>query len=387
MAFYKTIMISCILINALLPALLVSASTNSNGQKSVVQQKVAVADIALAIDQSASIRDHYRQELDFAKKFVNSFPVGANETRFALVQFSFANMTRVRLPWSEGTDRAKILSTLDSMEKDALGAGTDFARALQVAYEQVCTASAGDRPEVPNVLVMVTDGFFNNPWERKQSTDIAAKLRDSGVLLYAIQVKTDPSLPVGQGPVDDLTLLTGNRSRVFAVENFEKLTNELLGRITQQISVEYGDCVYEYVPVGACYTSSAGKCVSDGELKIERPAQAQGQQCPTVNRTQIDCQHSDGCRGTGNEQNTINPLPFNAEKDTAPVETAGSKLPFWAIVVLAAVGGLILLLMVLAIIVARTPRWRAIFTPSKPRKPQLPGNMDDSHSSSASSGV
>ncbi len=111
---------------------LISCLSNADTQKNLIQEKVAVADIALVIDQSGSIRDHYKDELDFAKKFVNSFPIGINQTRFALTQFSLANMTKVRLPWSEGTSKEKVISTLDDMEHDILGPGTDFARALQV---------------------------------------------------------------------------------------------------------------------------------------------------------------------------------------------------------------------------------------------------------------
>ncbi len=87
----------------------------------------------------------------------------------------------------------------------------------------------GDRPDVPNVIVLVTDGFFNNPWERKQSAEWASKLRDSGALVYAIQVQTDPLISVGDQLFTDLTLLTGNRSRVFFCGKLGKANQRTVG--------------------------------------------------------------------------------------------------------------------------------------------------------------
>ncbi len=155
------------------------------------------------------------------------------------------------------------------------------------------------------------------------------------------------------------------------MENWEKLTNELLDRITKQIVVEYDNCLYEYIPIGSCYQDQNGKCIVDADLKIERPArQPYGQACPNTNRTQIDCQHLDGCPTAGADGNTISPLTAHAEKAirSEDQQSAAAVLPFWAVILMACIGGLILLVIIVSIIVLRTPRWRAIFTPSKPRK-------------------
>lgn len=266
--------------------------TNAQGvlRASVVRERAPIADIALIIDQSGSIGAiHYEEEIEFAKQFVAAFPIGADRTRFALIEFSLPNMTRVRLNWQNGTSLQAVQKTLDEMRLSQLGTGTDFAKALTVALEQLQRTDAGDRPEAPNVAVLITDGYLNSRYERTPAFAAAQRLRNSGTLLYAIHVKLDPK--IHRAPIEDLTEMTGNRSRVFAVDDFKRLTDEVLSQITQQITDEYQDCVYEYEPVGLCYReSSSSPCIQDSSLKVIRQAQPPyGNPCPSIDVKQIEC--------------------------------------------------------------------------------------------------
>lgn len=409
-------------------------SAPTGAQKtSVVKEQAPIADIALIIDQSSSIGSGpYEEEIDFALQFVSSFPISADRTRFALIEFSTPQKTRVRLDWQNGTSLDAVQTTLNAMRHAELGTATDFTRALTVALDQLQKPEAGDRPEAPNVVVLITDGYFNSVPEKVQAFAAAHRLRNTGTLLYAIHVKLDPK--IHRAPIDDLTEITANRSRVFAVNDFRRLTNELLSQITRQIFEEYQDCVFEYEPAGLCYLAApqSSDCIQDASLKVIRdPQPPHGKACPLAKEKQIPCSLgscqdsceqwawgpweeciSDNCGLNGTKlrhregqppyPKLITTCMLNESKACTSRElesllcpgngvaeqirgagVGGGNLPVWGIILIALICVVVIAAVITGVILYRSPRWRMVFIPTKPRKNQLPGNTSDTESTAS----
>ncbi|KAL7408114.1 hypothetical protein ABVT39_018573 [Epinephelus coioides] len=142
--------------------------------------KSGPVDLVFLIDSSRSVRPH---EFETMRKFMidilNTLDIGLNATRVGVVQYS----SQVRSEFS-----LKTHAKLDTMVKGInqiipLAQGTMTGLAIRYVMNVAFTAEAGDRPKVPNVAVIVTDG---RPQDRV--AEVAAEAREKGIEIYAVGV-------------------------------------------------------------------------------------------------------------------------------------------------------------------------------------------------------
>ncbi|XP_008284514.1 matrilin-4 isoform X2 [Stegastes partitus] len=142
--------------------------------------KSGPVDLVFLIDSSRSVRPH---EFETMRKFMidilNTLDIGLNATRVGVVQYS----SQVRSEFS-----LKAHAKLESMVKGInqiipLAQGTMTGLAIKYVMTEAFTAEAGDRPKVPNVAVIVTDG---RPQDRV--AEVAAEAREKGIEIYAVGV-------------------------------------------------------------------------------------------------------------------------------------------------------------------------------------------------------
>ncbi|XP_047439549.1 matrilin-4 isoform X4 [Mugil cephalus] len=142
--------------------------------------KSGPVDLVFLIDSSRSVRPH---EFETMRKFMidilNTLDIGLNATRVGVVQYS----SQVRSEFS-----LKAHAKLDSMVKGInqiipLAQGTMTGLAIRYVMNEAFTPEAGDRPKVPNVAVIVTDG---RPQDRV--AEVAAEAREKGIEIYAVGV-------------------------------------------------------------------------------------------------------------------------------------------------------------------------------------------------------
>nr|XP_046241032.1 matrilin-4 isoform X3 [Scatophagus argus] len=142
--------------------------------------KSGPVDLVFLIDSSRSVRPH---EFETMRKFMidilDTLDIGLNATRVGVVQYS----SQVRTEFS-----LKTHAKLDAMVKGInqiipLAQGTMTGLAIKYVMNVAFTAEAGDRPKVPNVAVIVTDG---RPQDRV--AEVAAEARDKGIEIYAVGV-------------------------------------------------------------------------------------------------------------------------------------------------------------------------------------------------------
>merc|ERR1719419_415314 len=110
---------------------------------------------------------------------LDTLDIGLNATRVGVVQYS----SQVRSEFS-----LKTHSKLDTMVKGInqiipLAQGTMTGLAIKYVMNSAFTAEEGDRPKVPNVAVIVTDG---RPQDRV--AEVAAEAREKGIEIYAVGV-------------------------------------------------------------------------------------------------------------------------------------------------------------------------------------------------------
>ncbi|XP_043978502.1 matrilin-4 isoform X4 [Gambusia affinis] len=142
--------------------------------------KSGPVDLVFLIDSSRSVRPH---EFETMRKFLidilNTLDIGLDTTRVGVVQYS----SQVRSEFS-----LKTHSNLENMVKAIneivpLAQGTMTGLAIRYLMNEAFSPGQGDRPKVPNVAVIVTDG---RPQDRV--AEVAAEAREKGIEIYAVGV-------------------------------------------------------------------------------------------------------------------------------------------------------------------------------------------------------
>uniref|UniRef100_A0A8C4PYS6 Uncharacterized protein n=1 Tax=Eptatretus burgeri TaxID=7764 RepID=A0A8C4PYS6_EPTBU len=141
----------------------------------------SIADIVMLVDGSWSIgRENFQLIRDFLRKLVEAFDVGADLTRFGIVQYS----TDPRTEWDLHTYSTKEDVLFEIEELPYKGGNTLTGAALMHVLETNLIEASGARPGLPKVVVLITDG--------KSQDDVgkpSESLRNDGVEIFAVGIK------------------------------------------------------------------------------------------------------------------------------------------------------------------------------------------------------
>lgn len=119
-------------------------------------------DIALVVDCSGSIRDtnavgedNWQLIIDFMVDLVSSINIGEEKTHVGAV--SFGNEAYLQFYLSNFTDSKSLQSAVRNIPY--CGGNTHTTGGLRRTRTEIFNTAHGDRPEVPNVIVLITDGI------------------------------------------------------------------------------------------------------------------------------------------------------------------------------------------------------------------------------------
>jgi len=185
---------------------------NSDIVKCCFEKCKASLDLVILSDSSGSIGvPNFEIIREFLTNLVKNLPIGSNETRISIINFSDTPDAVLNL--LNGTDLQTVLYTIRTMPYIQSGTGTDLA--LKMANEQILNESFGMRPlkeGVPKVVMVITDGVSNYP---KQTLIEAQKIKDRGFNII--------SVGIGNTNINELNGIATSKSDVYYVSDFNKV--------------------------------------------------------------------------------------------------------------------------------------------------------------------
>ena len=126
----------------------------------VAQPIKCPADIVFVLDESGSIGStNFDLMKSFVSQLVSRMDIDSGNTRVALVTFSSSIGTS--FDFNAYTTVASVQAAISALSYS--GGGTNTAAALAHVRTSMLTSAAGDRSNVPNIVVVLTDGHSNNP--------------------------------------------------------------------------------------------------------------------------------------------------------------------------------------------------------------------------------
>ncbi|KAJ7341667.1 hypothetical protein JRQ81_006106, partial [Phrynocephalus forsythii] len=186
------------------------------------------ADIVFLVDGSYSIGiANFVKVRAFLEVLVKSFEISPEKVQISLVQYSRDPHTEFTLNrYSRIEDMLHAINTFPYR-----GGSTNTGKAMTYVREKVFVPSRGARPNVPRVMILITDGKSSDTFK-----DPAIKLRNSDVEIFAVGVKDAVRTEleaIATPPVE---------THVYTVEDFDafqrisfELTQSICLRIEQEL--------------------------------------------------------------------------------------------------------------------------------------------------------
>lgn len=160
--------------------------------------------------------------INFTKDFLSIADIDSGNTRVGMVVYSTSVSIEFHL--NQYTTKSDVFRAIDKIQY-AFG-NTYTAGGIRTMRTEMFTSIHGDRPTVPNIAVVITDGQANVQATRTIPEAEAAK--DDGIEMYAIGIsllETEELKGIASRPLDD---------HLYTVEDFEELSG-LMAKIFQAV--------------------------------------------------------------------------------------------------------------------------------------------------------
>eukprot|EP00914_Ancora_sagittata_P021293 GHVO01041937.1.p1 GENE.GHVO01041937.1~~GHVO01041937.1.p1 ORF type:complete len:183 (+),score=19.16 GHVO01041937.1:634-1182(+) len=149
-------------------------------------------DIALILDLSGSVESVRDLILKFAEQFVGDLPIGSDLVRLALI--NYADDVDVGFYLDTYTSKRAVMNALVATYHSGR---TGTAAAVRMMYDQVFTTSRGDRRNVDNYAIVVSDGGSNI--EREKTIPSADEAKQRGITMFSVAIGPTPDMGEMEG--------------------------------------------------------------------------------------------------------------------------------------------------------------------------------------------
>ena len=190
-----------------------------------------IFDLLFILDgSSSSTQLQFKASQMFIKSIIDSLDIDETSTRVSLVEYS--DRASLIFPLNRYYDQGELKDAVDNVEASG-GEGAVTDQALQLGIDQVFIRNAGDRPAVPNAVILVTDSKSTGdaPLSNK-----VKRLRETGTDIYVVSVgsATDKQ---------ELKNMTAGEDRFYVVKNVYELVR-LPTRLVRNIigNAQRGKC-------------------------------------------------------------------------------------------------------------------------------------------------
>ena len=201
-----------------------------------------IADIAIVVDSSGSLRKQFHKEIEFVKILADVFGVESDGSRIGVVTFSYSAEHSIKL--SDHSDLKGFKAAVDNLP--FMGYTTRIDKALAIVRDESFLSSNGGRGRVPKIVFILTDGTQTKDKGAQNPSSIAAQIRKKyGAMIFAIGI--------GQG-INRVELegIANGESRVYLAKNFGELKST---EFVTNIALAYCEGIL-YIPIPSLFSSS-----------------------------------------------------------------------------------------------------------------------------------
>lgn len=169
-------------------------------------------DIVIILDSSTSVGDdNFIKMLDFAQNILRNANIDNGKVRVGVATYS--SSVNIQFHLNAYNTKEYILNAIGDITFTP--GSTNTADALRTMHYDMFTTENGDRPSVPNIVIIVTDGVSNI--NSRRTIPEAETARDDGITIYALGIgllETKELKGISSLPLEE---------HLFTVEDFTEL--------------------------------------------------------------------------------------------------------------------------------------------------------------------
>ena len=170
------------------------------------------SDIVFLLDSSGSVtQTHFEKVLSFVAYISRLIGMTDEKTRIGLLKYN--DNAHVVFHLNEHQTQSAFSKSVMAVPYEP--GRTNMAAALRTMRTDMFERIHGDRPGVPNIGVLIADGYSSI--DMHDTTVQAKRARDKGIQLF--------TLGIGIEDFDELKLIANNDKRVFSADGFDALTD------------------------------------------------------------------------------------------------------------------------------------------------------------------
>lgn len=164
------------------------------------------------MDSSSSLGfDIYKKQLDFLQTLVSKSDVDSGSVRVGALSFSTGVSIGFHL--NEYSTKGDIMRAIGNISY--IYGSTNMADALKILRKEMFTTKNGDRPEINNIALFLTDGISNI--NSRQTVPQAQLAKEDGITIYGVGI--------GLTDLRELEAIASSpkEEHVFLIDNFDQL--------------------------------------------------------------------------------------------------------------------------------------------------------------------
>lgn len=152
----------------------------------VVDQEEKDIVVAIHVSHNVEIKDIKKNLLPFFNDLVSSLDIDSGAIRISLIVFG--KDSKVEFGLNKYTDSKKLVKALKkSLQPKTLRTkGADVVKALNLVQTDVMVQKAGDRPDINNLLLVITDSASTS--DLTELIQESASMKRSGTQIFAIGI-------------------------------------------------------------------------------------------------------------------------------------------------------------------------------------------------------
>ncbi|WAQ94075.1 MATN2-like protein, partial [Mya arenaria] len=165
------------------------------------------ADVVFVVDASGSVGlSNFDKVKTFLKKTVSHFNIDQKHTRVALIEFS--SQVTLMFHLNDFTDITNLMSGIDNMTYS--GGGTVTSEAIEIMRG---VGFVGERPMIPDVAVIITDGLSKYPTLTRRQADHA---KDEGITMFVVGIGNETDH-------QEVRYMASDDKDLFEVDDYDEL--------------------------------------------------------------------------------------------------------------------------------------------------------------------
>lgn len=139
-------------------------------------------DLVIVLDSSTSVRrENFQKMLEFCKNLLSHANIDSGAVRVGVLIYS--TTVRVEFYLEDYTTKEEVFRAIDNI--DYMYGSTNTADGILKMRDEMFSSTYGDRPDVPNIGIVITDGVSNINSQRTISEAQLARAED-GIHIFAI---------------------------------------------------------------------------------------------------------------------------------------------------------------------------------------------------------